>query len=175
VTRYAGGWRYYWNLGVGPKYKIERWLKPPVFVGDFGGNGEVPFIGASPARPLLEVFTEFQVELDDYGPEEPEMREIARKSFPLHTFEGGGGDKVVLRLDLDPARVCLLDHEAGWEFRDEFIICDGFGEFLTGWATLGFPECEDYSQWVDAERRRPMSSGPKFEAWLAWLADPAAA
>ena len=130
--------RYYWTLGVGPKYKTERFLKPPVFMGNFDGNGEVPFIGASARLSLLQVFTEFQAELDEFGPEEPEMREIARKSFPLHTCEGGGGDKVVLRLDLSPARVCLLNYETGWEFRDEFIICEGFGEFLRDGQRLAF-------------------------------------
>jgi len=165
VTRFAGGWKFYWCLA---RPKSDDWLKPPVFMGNFGGNGEVPFIGATASDTLLSLYRELQAEVTE-SIDDPESQAIVRASFPLHLFDGRGGDYTVLRLDTDPTEVLFLDHEAGWEVREDHVIGRGFRNFLLRWAEIGFPQTEYYNSWLDEEARLPDNASEKAETWLAWL------
>ena len=95
--------------------------------------------------------------------------------FPVHLFEGGGGDYLVLRLDVTPAKVYYLDHELVWQVDEDHVIGIGFGEFILSWANLGFPGCEYHSCWVNPQTHCLDGGSPNALAWLAWLAEPSAA
>lgn len=106
LTKFAGGWKFYWNLSV---KKTDSWLKPPVFMGNFGGNAEVPFIGATAKETLLDRYHAFQFNIRNSYLDDPGALKVVPALFPLHTWDGGGGDYTVLRLDVSPARVYYLD------------------------------------------------------------------
>jgi hypothetical protein len=172
LTKFAGGWNFYWSLHV--KHN-KIWLKPTASVGTFGGNGEVPFIGASKDQTLLDLYRSFQTDIHGTYLDDPDTLKLIPTLFPLHGWDGGGGDYTVLRLDVSPACVYYLDHEIGWPVDNEHVIGRGFREFVLGWANLGFPQCEYHSRWVNPETRQPDDLGSKAESWRKWLSDPSLA
>jgi hypothetical protein len=95
VTNFAGGWNFSWCLC---ETKTGKWLKSPVFMGNFGGNAEVPFIGASTDETLLDRYESFQDEIRNSIHnrnsclEDSEMLRLLSALFPLHTCDGSGGD-----------------------------------------------------------------------------------
>ncbi|MDQ2686834.1 MAG: SMI1/KNR4 family protein [Armatimonadota bacterium] len=172
VTQFAGGWRFYWNLEV---QADRRWLRPPAYMGDFGGNSEVPFIGASEGCPLLKLYNTFQEEIRDDAPDDPDTLAALSAMFPLHLTDGGGGDYTVLRLDTSPVEVVYLDHESRRRLGDNRILGHGLSAFLRRWANLSFPQCEYHHSWVDASRREPDDESLRAQEWGAWLSNPSAA
>lgn len=167
VTKFAGGWKFDWCLHV---KKTDRWLKPPAFVSNFGGNSEVPFIGATAAETLLDRYWAFQARIHSTYLDDPDTLKVMPALFPLHSWDGGGGDYTVLRLDVSPSRIYYLDHEAEWAVNA--VIGEGFREFVLDWASLGFPECAYYRAWLNARTQEPIESRLKAERWRKWLADP---
>ena len=172
LTKFAGGWKFYWCLNV---KKTDKWLKPAVFMGNFGGNAEVPFIGATTEGTLFDQYQGFQSEIHDTYLDDPETLRVVPALFPLHGWDGGGGDYTVLRLDVSPARVYYLDHEIAWPVDDEHALGTEFREFVLGWSNLGFPQCEYHSCWVNPESRQPDDKSANADVWRKWLADPNAA
>jgi hypothetical protein len=163
VTKFAGGWNFYWALSR----EDDTWLEPPVYMGEFGGNGEVPFIGATTETTLLDLYNNFQDEIRKGWRLNDDTKAILPALFPLQSWEGGGADFLVLRLDVSPAQVLYLDHEGAWRGT---VIGAGFREFLLGWANLGFPELASHESW--ASSGRPQDTGPAADQWRAWLANP---
>jgi hypothetical protein len=172
VTKFAGGWNFYWSLCI---EEFGQWLKPPYFVGNFGGNSEVPFIGATREQTLLDQYRSFQNEIKNTYLSDPQTLELMPFVFPLHTWEGGGGDYTVLRLDTSPARIYYLDHEMMWPINDKHLVGSGFREFVLGWSNLGFPQFEYYSCWVDQRTKQPDDKSPNAQKWRNWLGDTEAA
>jgi len=172
LTKFAGGWKFYWCLKL---KDTDTWLKPPSFMGSFGGNAEVPFIGATKKDAVLDQYHSFQAEIRNTYLDNPETLKVVAALFPLHGWDGGGGDYTVLRLDVSPARVYYLDHEVGWPVDDRHALGTGFREFLLGWSNLGFPQCEYHSCWVNPESRQPDDESANADIWRTWLADPGAA
>jgi|GEM_PF-2594328 len=193
VTKFAGGWKFYWSLSL---KNSNAWaevpvdmgsfggnaeptlgnphMETPVDMGSFGGNAEVPFIGATPKTSLLDLYRSFQSEMGASYLNDQSTIELLPALFPLHSWDGGGGDYTVLRLDMKPARVYYLDHEIMWPIDDEHIIGRGFKEFVLGWANFGFPQCEYHSCWVNPQTQEPDDHSAKAETWRKWLADPKA-
>jgi hypothetical protein len=175
VTNFAGGWNFSWCLF---ETKTGKWLKSPVFMGNFGGNAEVPFIGASTDETLLDRYESFQDEIRNSIHnrnsclEDSETLRLLPALFPLHTCDGSGGDYTVLRLDVAPAKVYYLDHELAWPLDDEHTIGIGFREFVLGWANLGFPQCEYHSCWVNPQTRQPADTSREADVWRGWLIVP---
>ncbi|MEW4571416.1 hypothetical protein AB1L88_26375 [Tautonia sp. JC769] len=175
VTGFAGGWSFSWNLGVAG---TDRWLRPGVDVGAFGGNGEVPFLGASRETTLLDLYQQFQEEIHDTFFADAGDAESLRRMpsvFPLHLFEGGGGDSTVLRLDTSPCEVVFLDHEKTYRIDEGQVIGRGLGDFLRRWANVGFVSCEYLDVFIDAEGRDIDDVGIAAREWIRWLDDPEAA
>ena len=158
LTRFAGGWTFAWSLG------FEE--NPPVCMGTSGGNAEVPFIGATAASTLLDRYTAFQAEIRQGYRLEAGTEAMLPALLPLHTWDGGGGDYTVLRLNVTPAEVLFLDHERAWRAT---VIGTGFRDFVIGWANLGFPQTAYHFTWVASGR--PDDASPTAERWRAWLAD----
>lgn len=169
LTKFAGGWKFYWGLYV---KKTGAILESPVFMGNFGGNAEVPFIGATKKETLLDQYQSFQSEIQGSFFGDPETLKLIPALFPLHTWDGGGGDYTALRLDVSPARVYYLDHEIGHPIDDEHAIGSGFREFVLGWSNLGFPQCTYHSCWVNSQTRQPDDASANADIWRKWLADP---
>ncbi len=172
LTKFAGGWKFYWCLKV---KKTDTWLQPPVSMGNFGGNAEVPFVGATVDETLLGRYRSFQSEIRETYLDNPETLEVLPALYPLHGFDGGGGDYTVLRLDVSPARVYYLDHEINWPVDDDHVLGTGFREFVLGWSNLGFPQCEHHRDWVNPQTREPDDTSANADTWRKWLADPNAA
>ncbi|HEX5245131.1 MAG TPA: hypothetical protein VFW23_17865 [Tepidisphaeraceae bacterium] len=171
VTKFAGGWKFYWSLSL---KNSNVWAKVPVDMGSFGGNAEVPFIGATAKNSLLDLYRSFQSEICASYLNDQSTIELLPALYPLHSWDGGGGDYTVLRLDVEPSRVYYLDHEIMWPIDDEHMIGRGFKEFVLGWANFGFPQCEYHSCWVNPQTQEPDDRSAKAETWRKWLADPKA-
>ncbi|MFO0891418.1 MAG: SMI1/KNR4 family protein [Isosphaeraceae bacterium] len=174
VTKYTGGWKFYWNLCVETE---GRWLEPPSRLANFGGNAETHFVGASQRETLLDCYRTFQEQIHetylvDSG--DPETLRLMPKVFPLLVCEGGGADTLVLRLDTDPAEVVYLDHEYVYEIDEEHVLGRGLGEFLRRWADVGFPECGELDDLIDAPTRQIDGASQRAQDWLRWLDDPSA-
>lgn len=167
VTRFAGGWKFYWCLHV---KTMDKFLIPPVDMGQFGGNGDVPFIGATADETLLDRYRSFQSDIRKYL-DDPETLKVIPSLFPLHRWDGGGGDYTVLRLDMSPARVYYLDHELMWPVDAEHVIGVGLREFVLGWAHLAFPSCDSHDCWVNPLTREPDANSSKADMWRKWIAD----
>lgn len=175
VTKFSGGWSFSWDLHVKGD---DRWLQPRAYIGDFGGNSEVPFIGASPESTLLDLYQEFQEDIQgthfvDSG--DAKSVEVMPSVFPLHLFEGGGGDYTVLRLDTSPCEVVFLDHEKVYRIDEKQVIGHGLSDFLRRWANVGFPSCEYLNLVIDKATRDIDDQSPTVKGWLRWLDDPASA
>lgn len=165
LTRFSGGWYFSWNLSTKlQESQIDRSFD----VGGSGGNGEVQFIGADESSTLLSRHQELQ-DFAERWIGNQETRNIIKSSFPLHLFEGGGGDLALLRLDKSPAEIVYLDHEMGWEFGDEHVVARGFRYFLLGWAELAFPGLSYHRSWTSGDGTILEPSSEKAKKWLAWL------
>lgn len=173
VTKFTGGWKFGWGL-----VKAEKWTEPlktiPPFAGTFGGNAEVFFIGGSAKTPLFQHYDYLQKQMIEWDFSGELDRNIARALFPLHTFEGGGGNFSAIDLRSTPTRVYYLDHEIAHCMDEEHLIGVGFREFVMAWARLGFPELGTYSCFTNSTTHLPDDSTPEAKAWLEWLADPKA-
>jgi len=170
VTKFAGGWRFYWSLCI--SQTPFKCLEPPVYLGNFGGSSEAPFIGASKDNTLLKIYGEFQRNLSQHYRRPSEQIEIDPALFPLNDFEGGEGDMTVMRLDRIPTEIHFLDHEGGHCVYEKDLIGLGFREFVLSWADLGFPGCDYHRSWVNRQTHQPDHLSAKANAWRAWLADP---
>ncbi|MCO6449239.1 MAG: hypothetical protein J5I90_00495 [Caldilineales bacterium] len=174
ITKFAGGFYFAWSLyeASGDSDWSFPWR---------GGNWDVPFIGASKAKPLIEVYNEFQngfltgsynwihrVEFDD-NEDILLTRATLRQCFPLYLDCGGGGDFLVLRLDTDPSQILYLDHEWGFSVSGRAILGYGFVDFVTLWSNLGYPEVDRYSIFFDEERWTINDETEMALEWISWL------
>jgi hypothetical protein len=177
VTRFAGGWSFSWMLY---DREADREIAPPLEsrISIFGGNSEVPFVGATRDETLLDLYRQFQEQIGDtffVDDGDERSRELMPSVFPLHFCEGGGADYTVLRLDTSPCEVVFLDHDAVYAIDDEHVIGRGLGDFLRRWAAVGFPSCEYLLDGVvDPERGVIDEAAPVVRDWLRWLDDPEA-
>jgi hypothetical protein len=125
-------------------------------------HSEVPFIGATSDNPLITISTSFQEDIQ-YCEVANSTLDILPALFPLYTYEEGGADYTVIRLDRDPAEVVYLDHELNYEITDEQIIAKSFALFLRRWANMGFPSCQNLRD------GRLNGGSPENKTWWAWL------
>jgi hypothetical protein len=171
LTKFAGGWSFYWCLCAEAE---DRWPEPAGYVSTFGGNGEVPFIGASRENTLLSLYNEFQHLLQRTMLVEPEFAhtmKVMTAVLPLYSCEGGGGDFTVMRLDTSPCEILFLDHADCYDIHSKSIIGRGLTDFLRRWANIGFPSCDHIASHVDRTSGCINSQSAEVQKWLGWLSD----
>jgi len=171
VTQFSGGFKFAWSLrsNMNQKFPLE------------GGNWEVPFIGVSETKSLLEVYKEFQEgfltgacnwiywsEFDD-NEDIRLTRSALRYCFPLYSFCGGGGDFLVLRFDVKPSQILYLDHEWGFSVSGRAVLGCGFVDFVTIWSNLGYPEVDRYSVFFDEDKGAISDETEMAREWKRWL------
>ena len=159
VTKHTGGWRFHWSLY---NLKDQGQSEPECAPGSTGGNSEVMFIGASADHPLLTIHKSFQKDIR-YSEVAESTLNLLPALFPLYTYEEGGADYTVLRLDRDPAEVVYLDHEFDYEIKSEHVLEKGFALFLRKWSNMGFPSCQHL------QNGRLDDSSEQNTRWWAWL------
>ena len=177
VTQFAGGFWFAWSL-----YEVRCTLRQEFPLR--GGNREVPFIGISETKSLIEVYSEFQDECltgacnwihrSEFDDNEDILltRVTLRYCFPLYSFCGGGGDFLVLRFDTEPSQILYLDHEWGFSVNGRAILGCGFADFVTAWSNLGYPEVDRYSVFFDEGRGAISDETEMARDWIRWLNEP---
>ena len=173
ITKFSGGFRFAWSLDDCNDLRKDF----PVS----GGNWEVPFIGVSEQRPLVEVYLEFQKEFRegalnwiyhaefDHHEDIRLTRHVLPYCFPLYVFYGNGGDFLVLRFDVEPSQVLYLDHEWGFSVRGRALIGKGLREFMETWSKLGYPEVDRYSVFFDEDKGMISAENKVGQEWIRWL------
>ncbi len=178
VTNYTGGFRFAWSLYN--IYDKSKYILTKTAIR--GGNWEVPFIGASQRKSLLDLYQElqneflgscnwiFRSEFDD-NEDIQETRKVIPYCFPLYLFSGGGGDYTVLRIDVEPAQIIYLDHEWGFSVRDRAILGRGFVDYVTTWSNLGYPEVDRYCGFFEETTGTLSDTGSLAQEWMKWLSE----
>ena len=163
VTNHCGGWNFHWScFDLMEDNQIED-CSPG---SPFGGNQYSHFVRSADTT-LLSCYEGLVEDVSDWvenGSVSDEDFDIVRCCYPLYLCILGS-DFVGLRLDVEPAEVVYLDHEAGFHIESSHVLGKGFSRFLRAYTQTGCPDL-DYHIPIYNDGRQIDETSPIITRWI---------